>query len=246
MKKKILEQLSHKATSGQKSVAVLIDPDDVDERRLVRVLNAGIENKVDYFFVGGSLVTTGAVAGVVEFIKSYTGTPCVLFPGNAIQVHPSADAILFISLISGRNPELLIGQHVVAAPVLKKSDMEVIPTGYLLIHSGKPTSASYMSNTQPIPNDKPSLAVSTALAGEMLGLQCIYMDAGSGATQPVSARMIKQVKNNIQSPLIVGGGLDTAYKVKSALDAGADLVVIGNGLQKNLDWLAEVSDLVQF
>lgn len=246
MKKRILEQLGHKATSGQKSVSVLIDPDDVDERGLVRVLNAGIENKVDYFFVGGSLVTTGAVAGVVEFIKSYTGIPCVLFPGNAIQVHPSADAILFISLISGRNPELLIGQHVVAAPVLKKSGMEVIPTGYMLIHSGKPTSASYMSNTQPIPNDKPGLAVSTALAGEMLGLQCIYMDAGSGATQPVSARMIKQVKNNIHCPLIVGGGLDTAYKVKSALDAGADLVVIGNGLQKNLDWLAEVSDLVQF
>ena len=246
MKKKILEQLSHKAANGQKSVAILIDPDDVDERGLVSVLNAGIENKVDYFFVGGSLVTTGAVAGVVEFIKSYTGVPCVLFPGNAIQVHPSADAILFISLISGRNPELLIGQHVVSAPVLKKSSMEVIPTGYLLVHSGKPTSASYMSNTQPIPNDKPSLAVSTTLAGEMLGLQCIYMDAGSGATQPVSARMIKQVKNNIQSPLIVGGGLDTAYKVKSALDAGADLVVIGNGLQKNLDWLAEVSDLVQF
>lgn len=246
MKKKILEQLGHKAARGQKSVAVLIDPDDVDERGLIQVLNAGIENKVDYFFVGGSLVTTGAVVGVVEFIKSYTGVPCVLFPGNAIQVHPSADAILFISLISGRNPELLIGQHVVAAPVLKKSGMEVIPTGYLLIHSGKPTSASYMSNTQPIPNDKPSLAVSTALAGEMLGLQCIYMDAGSGATEPVSPRMIKQVKKNIQSPLIVGGGLDTAYKVKSALDAGADLVVIGNGLQKNLDWLVEVSDLIQF
>ena len=246
MKKRILEQLAHKAARGQKSVAVLIDPDDVDKRGLIHVLNAGIENKVDYFFLGGSLVTTGAVVGVVEFIKSYTGIPCVLFPGNAIQVHPSADAILFISLISGRNPELLIGQHVVAAPVLKKSGMEVIPTGYLLIHSGKPTSASYMSNTQPIPNDKPSLAVSTALAGEMLGLQCIYMDAGSGAVDPVSPRMIKQVKNNIQSPLIVGGGLDTAYKAKSALDAGADLVVIGNGLQKNLDWLAEVSDLIQF
>ena len=245
MKKRILEQLGHKAACGQKSVAVLIDPDDVDERGLIHVLNAGIENKVDYFFVGGSLVTTGAVASVVEFIKSYTGIPCVLFPGNAIQVHPSADAILFLSLISGRNSELLIGQHVVAAPVLKKSGMEVIPTGYMLIHSGKPTSVSYMSNTQPIPNDKPSLAVSTALAGEMLGLQCIYMDAGSGAIEPVPARMIKQVKNSIQSPLIVGGGLDSAYKVKSALDAGADLVVIGNGLQKNLDWLAEVSDLVQ-
>jgi len=246
MEKKILDQLSGKAAAGQKSVAVLIDPDDVDETGLVQVLNAGIESKVDYFFVGGSLITTGEVAGVVEFIKSYTDIPCVLFPGNAIQINPSADAILFLSLISGRNPELLIGQHVVAAPVLKRSGLEVIPTGYMLIHSGRPTSVSYMSNTQPIPNDKPSLAVSTAIAGEMLGLKCMYLDAGSGAQQPVPARMIKQVKKNIQGPLIIGGGLDSAYKVKTALDAGADLVVIGNGLQKNPGWLAEVSELVQF
>ena len=246
MQKKILEQLQNKSAAGRKSVAVLIDPDDVDETGLVQVLNAGIESKVDYFFVGGSLITAGEVASVVEFIKSYTDIPCVLFPGNAIQIHPAADAILFLSLISGRNPELLIGQHVVAAPVLKRSGLEVVPTGYMLIHSGKPTSVSYMSNTQPIPNDKPNLAVSTAIAGEMLGLQCIYLDAGSGASEPVPARMIKQVKKNIEVPLIIGGGLNSTYKVKNALDAGADIVVIGNGAQKNPGFLTEVSEMIQF
>jgi putative glycerol-1-phosphate prenyltransferase len=246
MKKEILETLRLRADQNRKSLALLIDPDDVDEGGLVQVLNAGIENKVDYFFVGGSLLTSGEVSSVVDFIKSYTSIPCVLFPGNAMQISPSADAILFLSLISGRNPELLIGQHVVAAPVLKRSRLEVIPTGYMLIHSGKPTSVSYMSNTQPIPNDKPSLAVSTAIAGEMLGLKCIYMDAGSGAEEPVPARMIRQVKKSIEGPLIIGGGLNSAYKVKSALDAGADIVVIGNGAQKNLSLLTEVSEVIQF
>ena len=246
MQKKVLEQFFDRQRRQLKSVAVLIDPDEVDEHDLVQVLDEGIENGVDYFFVGGSLVTSGEVATIVEFVKSYTHIPCVLFPGNAMQICSSADAILFLSLISGRNPELLIGQHVVAAPVLKRSRLEVIPTGYMLIHSGKPTSVSYMSNTQPIPNDKPSLAVSTAIAGEMLGLQCIYLDAGSGAMQPVPSKMIKQVKKNIEGPLIVGGGLNSAYKVKNALDAGADIVVIGNGLQKNPGWLAEVSEVIQF
>jgi putative glycerol-1-phosphate prenyltransferase len=246
MKKKILDTFKYRAAQGLKSLAVLIDPDDVDEGGLVQVLNAGIESKADYFFVGGSLLTSGEVSTVVEFIKSYTEIPCILFPGNAIQISPSADAILFLSLISGRNPELLIGQHVVAAPVLRRSKLEVIPTGYMLIHSGKPTSASYMSNTQPIPNDKPNLAVSTAIAGEMLGLQCMYMDAGSGAEEPVPSRMIRQVKKNIEGPLIIGGGLNSSYKVKQALDSGADVVVVGNGAQKNLSLLTEVSEVIQF
>lgn len=246
MTKRILDLFRAGANQNRKSVAVLIDPDDVDEGGLIEVLNAGIKNAADYFFVGGSLLTSGEVSSVVEFIKSYTDIPCVLFPGNAMQISPSADAILFLSLISGRNPELLIGQHVVAAPVLKRSKLEVIPTGYMLIHSGKPTSVSYMSNTQPIPNDKPSLAVSTAMAGEMLGLQCIYMDAGSGAEEPVPAKMIRQVRKSIQGPLIIGGGLNSAYKAKNALDAGADIIVVGNGAQKNLSLLAEVSEVIQF
>lgn len=246
MQKRILDLFKTQALEQRKSIAVLIDPDDVDQEGLMHVLNNGISHKVDYFFVGGSLVTSGEVSWVVDFIKTHTDIPCVLFPGNAIQISPAADAILFLSLISGRNPELLIGQHVVAAPVLKRSRLEVIPTGYMLVHSGRPTSVSYMSHTQPIPNDKPSLAVSTAMAGEMLGLQCIYMDAGSGAMEPVPAKMIKQVRKNINGPLIIGGGLNSAYKAKTALDAGADIVVIGNGIQKNPDLLAEVAEVVQF
>ncbi|MGW8122184.1 geranylgeranylglyceryl/heptaprenylglyceryl phosphate synthase [Roseivirga echinicomitans] len=241
----IFSLFEKRARDGEKSLALLIDPDDINKSGLTAVIHSAIENKVDYFFVGGSLITTNNLAPVIEAIKSLSEIPCVLFPGNAIHINSDADAILFLSLISGRNPELLIGQHVVAAPVIKRSKLEVIPTGYMLIHSGRPTSVSYMSNTQPIPNDKPSLAVSTAMAGEMLGLKCIYLDAGSGALESVPLKMIKAVKRNIQAPLIVGGGLNTVRKAKEALDAGADIIVIGNAAQKNLSILAEVSDVIQ-
>lgn len=234
------------ASSGKKALAVLFDPDDTDERSLIKSLNVCLEQKVDYIFVGGSLLTTTNLHEVVSMIKSYTDIPCILFPGNAVQVDASADAILFLSLISGRNPELLIGQHVVAAAVVKRSNLEVIPTGYMLVNSGKPTSASYISNSQPLPNDKPSLAASTALAGEMLGLKTIYMDAGSGAEEPISSKVIRAVKEAVEVPVIVGGGLNSAVKAKSALEAGADVVVIGNGAQKNLNLLIEVSEVIQF
>jgi len=242
----ILDIFKKRTDEKKKSLALLIDPDDINPNGIAAVVNAAVESKVDYFFVGGSLITTNNLSPVIETIKELSNSPCILFPGNAIHVHPSADAILFLSLISGRNPEMLIGQQVVAAPVIKRSKLEVIPTGYMLIHSGRPTSVSYMSNTQPIPNDKPSLAVSTAMAGEMLGLQCIYMDAGSGAQEPIPAKMIKAVKRNISVPLVIGGGLNTPRKAKDALEAGADVIVIGNAAQKNLSILAEVSDLVEF
>jgi putative glycerol-1-phosphate prenyltransferase len=242
----ILDSFIRNSRLGKKSLALLVDPDDLNEGGMMAIVNAAIENKVDYFLVGGSLITSNNLESVVDSIKAFSSIPCILFPGNAIQIHPEADAILFLSLISGRNPELLIGQHVVAAPVLKRSNLEIIPTGYMLIHSGRPTSVSYMSNTQPIPNDKPSLAISTAMAGEMLGLKCIYMDAGSGALDPVSAKVIKSVKRNIEIPLIVGGGINSKRKAQDALEAGADMIVIGNGAQKNLSLLAEVSDVIQY
>ena len=245
MNRKILRDIESRVSRVQKSLAVLIDPDDLDESGLVQCLNRCIENSIDYIFVGGSLVTSNNIHEVVNFVKSYTNIPCVLFPGNAIQISAGADAILFLSLISGRNPELLIGQHVVAAPVLKRSLLEVIPTGYMLVNSGRPTSASYMSNSQPLPNDKPNLAASTALAGEMLGMRLIYIDAGSGADEPIAQKVIRSVKANISIPLIVGGGLNSKEKIKRAFDAGADLVVIGNGVQKNLDLMTEASNLVQ-
>jgi putative glycerol-1-phosphate prenyltransferase len=149
---------------------------------------------------------------------------------------------LFLSLISGRNPELLIGQHVIAAPIIRNTRLEVIPTGYMLINSGRTTSVAYISNTTPIPDDKYSLAACTAMAGEMLGLQSIYMDAGSGAEIAISAKMISAVRKAVKVPLIVGGGLNTSRKAIAALESGADMIVIGNALEKTPEFLIEVSE----
>ncbi|HTJ53697.1 MAG TPA: geranylgeranylglyceryl/heptaprenylglyceryl phosphate synthase [Cyclobacteriaceae bacterium] len=241
----ILATLRDRYKEGKKSIAVLVDPDKVeDASKLNHLINLANENCVDFFFVGGSLVTTTNLSQVVKQIKESVTIPVVLFPGNSIQIDPSADGLLFLSLISGRNPELLIGQHVVAAPVIKNTRLEVIPTGYLLINSGRTTSVAYISNTMPIPDDKYSLAACTAMAGEMLGLQSIYMDAGSGAEKEISARMIATVRKSINIPLIIGGGINTARKAIAALEAGADLIVIGNALEKDPDLLTEVSEKI--
>jgi phosphoglycerol geranylgeranyltransferase len=239
----ILNSLRERARLKRKSIAVLVDPDKAEEpARLQQLINLANENCVDYFFVGGSLVTTNNLSEVITTIKENVNIPVVLFPGNSFQIDPSADAILFLSLISGRNPELLIGQHVIAAPILKNTNIEVVPTGYMLINSGKVTSVAYISNTTPLPEDKYSLAACTALAGEMLGQQLIYIDAGSGAEKEISPRMIAAVKKAVSVPLIVGGGLNTAQKAVSALEAGADVIVIGNALEKDPDLLSEVSE----
>jgi putative glycerol-1-phosphate prenyltransferase len=241
----ILSSLRTRQSEGKKSIAVLIDPDKVnDSSRLQHVINLANENCIDFFFVGGSLVTTTNLSDVVKQIKDNVKIPVVLFPGNAIQIESNADALLFLSLISGRNPELLIGQHVVAAPIIRNTRLEVIPTGYLLINSGKLTSVAYISNTTPIPEDKYSLAACTAMAGEMLGLQAIYMDAGSGAETPIHPKMISAVRKAVKTPLIIGGGLNTVRKAIDALEAGADTIVIGNALEKNPELLIEVSDKI--
>lgn len=242
---KILNILHERHKQGKKSIAVLVDPDKVDDPgRLKHLLNLASENCVDFFFVGGSLITTSNLSEVVREIKESVGIPVILFPGNSMQLDPGADAILFLSLISGRNPDLLIGQHVVAAPILKNNRIEVMPTGYMLINSGKLTSAAYISNTMPIPEDKYSLAACTALAGEMLGLQLIYMDAGSGAEREISPKMISTVRKSIDLPIIVGGGINNAKKAITALEAGADMIVIGNALERDPDLLIEISDKV--
>lgn len=241
----LLSTLQQRHREKKKSIAVLVDPDKAeDPARLLHLVNLASENCVDYFFVGGSLVTSANLSDVVKRIKENVNIPVVLFPGNAIQVEASADAILFLSLISGRNPELLIGQHVVAAPILRNTRLEVVPTGYMLINSGKMTSVAYISNTMPIPDDKYSLAASTALAGQMLGLQAIYIDAGSGAEKEISPRMIAAVRKTVTVPLIVGGGINSSRKAIDALGAGADMIVIGNALEKDPDLLTEVSEKV--
>jgi phosphoglycerol geranylgeranyltransferase len=241
----ILKRFQQRHAEKKKSIAVLVDPDKAeDPSKLLHLVNLASENCVDYFFVGGSLVTSTNLSDVIRCIKKNVSIPIVIFPGNAMQVDASADAILFLSLISGRNPELLIGQHVVAAPILKNTRLEVIPTGYMLINSGKITSVAYISNTMPIPDDKYSLAASTAMAGQMLGLQAIYIDAGSGAEKEISARMIAAVRKSITIPLIAGGGINSATKAITALEAGADMIVIGNALEKDPDLLTEVSEKV--
>lgn len=241
----ILNTLTGRRKLGKKSIAVLVDPDKVsDAAHLQHLINLASENCVDFFFIGGSLVTTTNLSEVVKQIKDSVSIPVVLFPGNSMQIEPTADALLFLSLISGRNPELLIGQHVISAPIIRNTKLEVIPTGYMLINSGRTTSVAYISNTTPIPDDKYSLAACTAMAGEMLGLQTIYMDAGSGAEKEINARMITTVRNSIQVPLIIGGGINTSHKAFTALEAGADMIVIGNALEKDPDLLNEISEKV--
>ncbi len=242
---KLLETLQEWHQLGRKSVAVLIDPDKADDpAKLMTLINLATENCVDFFFVGGSLITTANLSEVVRTVKENVNIPVVLFPGSSLQIDPSADAILFLSLISGRNPDLLIGQHVQAAPILKNSRMEVIPTGYVLINSGKMTSVAYISNTTPIPEDKFSLAACTAMAGEMLGLRLIYLDAGSGAEREIGQKMISAVRKSINTPLLVGGGITTAQKAMTAFEAGADTIVIGNALEKDPNLLNEISEKV--
>ncbi|WP_209331021.1 phosphoglycerol geranylgeranyltransferase [Lunatimonas salinarum] len=228
--------------TGKKGVAFLIDPDDSwQEDHLAKILLDAGPYAPLYILVGGSLVQKDNVLDVIARIRTITASlPVLLFPGSVVQLADSADAILFISLISGRNPELLIGQHVAAAPLLADSGLEILPTGYMLIDGGRISSVHYMSQSVPIPNDKPELAVATALAGYFLGLQFLYLEAGSGAVYPVSYELIRAVRGRVPCPLIVGGGINTAEKAKEAWQAGADLVVIGNAAQKNPDFLAEV------
>jgi len=242
----ILGNLTERKQKGIKSLAVLIDPDKVeDDNSLTMMIRMCMENMVDYFLVGGSFITKNTSSHIITKIKELCDIPVVLFPGSNLHIDLSADSILFLSLISGRNPDYLIGQHVLAAPILKNSTLEIIPTGYVLIGENNATTVSYISNTIPIPADKYSIAACTALAGEMLGLKIIYLDAGSGAENHISPKMISSVKKSISIPLMVGGGLNSLVKVSEALEAGAETVVVGNGIENNPELLIEISDYIR-
>ncbi len=241
MTQKLLSDLYERKENGQKSFAVLIDPDKVNLDNFTNLLDLCIQYNADYIFVGGSLIMDYVMGDVIAKIKSYTNIPVILFPGNSLHIDSQADAILLLSLISGRNPEFLIGQHVISAPVLRKSGLEILPTGYMLIDSGRQTTVSYISNTNPIPHDKPGIAACTAMAGEMLGLKLTYLDAGSGAMNPVSPEMIAAVRQSVDTPIIVGGGINSIKKAKNALSAGADVIVVGNGIEENIDLLKEIA-----
>lgn len=222
----------------RKVVAQLIDPDRAGEASLVMTARNAAEAKVDMFLAGGSL-TNVPIEGVIKRLKQLSGIPVILFPGNLLQLTTEADALLMLSLISGRNPELLIGNHVIAAPFLKQIRDRIIPVGYILVDCGGGTSVEYMSHTSPVPYSKLDIAVATALAGEMLGMHAIYLEGGSGAARPVDPAMISAVREEITIPLITGGGLDSAEKIDEAFAAGADMVVIGNGGEQNPLLIAE-------
>jgi putative glycerol-1-phosphate prenyltransferase len=237
---KLLQRIERKQEEKQKCLAVLLDPDKVEMTGIMKQVETYVSAGVDLFLVGGSLISGNNFYILVEALRRQKDIPVVIFPGSNLHIHSEADGILLLSLISGRNPELLIGQHVIAAPILKNSGLEILPTGYMLIESGKPTTVSYISNTQPIPADKEDIAVCTAMAGEMLGLRLLYLDGGSGAINPVPPKMISAVRRNTSLPVIVGGGITSGTKAEQAWLAGADYVVIGNGLEKEPELLDQI------
>jgi len=223
---------------NRKMLAVLLDPDQCRGSLLASTIAALKSNVPDFIFVGGSH-TLSSTDSLIELLKEETKAGIVLFPGNASQFSVRADALLYLSLLSGRNAEFLIGQHINSALAIKNSNIEVIPTGYLLIDGGKPSSVEYISNTRPIPADKNEIALSTSVAAELLGMKLIYLEAGSGAKHPVTPKMIEKVKNGLSIPLIVGGGIKNAIQLRVAYEAGADLVVVGNIFESNPAMIAD-------
>ncbi len=237
----IYQQIQEAKHHGRRMMAVLIDPDKVNEQHLNRICKNADAASVDFFFVGGSLITSGDLSYTIQAIKKRSDIPVVIFPGNHQQVDEHADAILLLSLISGRNPDLLIGQHVLAAKKLKAAEIEIMPTAYLLIDGGNITTVQYVSGTAPIPVNRPEIAASTALAGEQLGMKLIFAEAGSGAKNPVSHEIIEAIRREVNIPLIVGGGIRSAEKADQIYKAGADIVVIGNHFESHPDVIHEIA-----
>lgn len=219
------------ADPGRRRLAVLIDPDKHTDESLSALVKTADASATDCFLVGGSLLVRDRQERTIDLIRQLSKIPILLFPGSDLQLSPNADGILLLSLISGRNPDLLIGRHVVAAPYLKASGLEVIPVGYMLVGTGTLTTVAYMSNTMPIPAEKAEIAACTAMAGEMLGLRVLYLEAGSGAEHPVPQAMIAKVRAATSLPLIVGGGITTPEQARSAYKAGAGMVVVGNAAE---------------
>ena len=240
----VYQSLVEKKQAGKKSFAVLVDPDKVSASSINELVQLAVQAGVDYFFVGGSLVISDHLDDCVQQIKSACNIPVLLFPGSPSQISRHADALLYLSLVSGRNADLLIGQHVVSAPFVKKSGLEIISTGYMVIDGGAATTVSYISNATPIPADKADIAMCTAMAAEMLGMKLVYMDSGSGAKKAITEEMISVVTKHIEVPLIVGGGIRDAEKAYLNCKAGADVIVVGNAIEKNASLISEIAAAV--
>src|ERR1700744_4281085 len=244
MKQSIYESLLTKKKKGQLSFAVLIDPDNVNTAKIDELSGLVISAGVDYLLIGGSLVISNHLDEVVQQFRRNCSIPLILFPGTPSQVSRDADGLLYLSLISGRNPELLIGQHVISAPAVRKSGLEIISTGYMVIDGGAPTTVSYISNASPIPADKNEIALCTPMAGEMLGMKLIYMDAGSGARHPIREEMIAAVAAHVEVPIVIGGGIRHPEKTYLNCKAGADVIVVGNAIEKEPSLIKEMAAAV--
>jgi len=241
----IYSRILEKANKGQKQIAVLIDPDKHEQTEFASLAKRMAAYPIDYFLIGGSLLSKDILDECLQAFKNETDIPLVIFPGGIMQVNSKADALLFLSLVSGRNPELLIGKQVESVPYILDAKLESISTAYLLIDGGNITTAQYISNTIPIPADKGEIAALTAKAGEMIGMKLCYLDAGSGAKNSIPPKMIQTVKKIINTPLIIGGGIKSGKEAKEKLDAGADLIVVGNVLEKDESLLQEMMAAVK-
>ncbi|MFW6225104.1 MAG: geranylgeranylglyceryl/heptaprenylglyceryl phosphate synthase [Bacteroidota bacterium] len=237
----IYQDIITKQAGGRKTLAILIDPDKVSLNETSKITDYANQANVDFIMIGGSLIND-FIESTIEVIKQHTNIPVIIFPGSILQISGKADAILLLSLISGRNSEYLIGNHVYAAPILRKSGIEVISTGYILIGNDSSTSVAYMSGTCPIPGDKTDIIIATAIAGEMLGHKMIYLEAGSGSGRVVNEQVIREVKDNIQVPLITGGGIKTGKQAKKVFEAGADMIVIGNAIEQDPEIILSVCE----
>ena len=240
MNKSIYASVLSSKKKGKKLFSVLVDPDKFSPE----VIREADKARVDFIFIGGSKVKNGSFHRCVASIQKIINIPLVIFPGSREQVSEKADAILLLSLISGRNPDYLIGEHIQAARQLKRSKLEIIPTGYILIGGGKKISAQAVTRTSPIKSSDKGLAVSTAIAGELLGMKMIYLEAGSGSKTPLSSSLVKEVRKNISCPVIAGGGIDTPEKAQALCKAGADMIVVGNAIEKDHGLIVEIAKAI--
>lgn len=238
----LLNRISEKGAA----YLILIDPDKISGDELAGFVQKCEASGVDGFLVGGSLMMNGNLSNTISVIKKNTSIPVVIFPGGIAQVSSNADAILFLSLVSGRNPEHLIGKQIMAAPIIKAYNLEAIPTGYILVESGSITTVEYMSASRPVPRNKPEIAVATALAAQYLGMKMIYLEAGSGAQMSVPNEMIRMVSQNVEVPVIAGGGIRTAREAREKVESGATIIVTGNYFEDcgNWDKIKEFADAV--
>lgn len=240
MKSNIYQSIISSKKKGKKLFAVLVDPDKFSSEVIREAHNA----KVDFIFIGGSKIQKGNFHHCVSALRKLAKIPLVIFPGSRDQISEKADAFLLLSLISGRNPDYLIGEHIKAARQLKKSGLEIIPTGYILIGGGKNISTQAVTRTSPIRSAHTELAVSTSIAGELLGMKMIYLEAGSGTKKPLHSSLVKEVRKNISAPLIAGGGIDSAEKASQLCRCGADMIVVGNAIEKDITLIQKLAKAI--